>query len=258
MSGSGFGFDEDAVREELEEQLLENHRQYGLKLLAYVYTVDPDEIAVDSEFSIPRGESVMTESRREVFERIKYILKTQGRYGVLYSLVGNLKSLFDDDEEHMILLFVELCEADTFLELDEPMVALLRGCSFLQKVLSERVGSDSNLASLIEEAYRDGVLSEREEQLAQFVRKCRNDAGHNFWLETEFSYVIHEHGAIALIALLTSALESWYGVRWDAVSCRLSVERCLRIVRQEFEFEWEVSPNRDWDVQSVNSRYNRR
>jgi hypothetical protein len=255
--GPGFGFNEEEVHEQVEEAMWQDHQEFALKLLAYVFSVDPAEVEVDSEFSISRGERVTTQTKQEAVERIKYVLKTQGRTGALYALVGNLKALFPEEEEHKLLLFVEVSEADHFLELDEPLVALLRGCSFLEKVLGERVESSSDLAPLIQEAYENDVISEEEEQLAQFVRKCRNDAGHNFWLETEYSYVIHEHGAIALITLLDSLLRSWYRVRWNLVTPRLSVERCLRVVKEEFWFEWSEGEVRDWTDAELNPTYDR-
>lgn len=59
----------------------------------------------------------MTQSKKEAVERIKYLLKTQGRTGTLYPLIGNLKQFRDDDDEHKLLLFVELSECQHFLEI---------------------------------------------------------------------------------------------------------------------------------------------
>lgn len=250
---------EEALREEFREELYEKHRQFGLKMLAYIYNADPESIEVNHDYSIPRGETVMTESEEEAIERIKYILKTQGRTGVLYPLIGNLRAFYPDEEENKLLFYVELSEANRLLEIREPFAALLRGCSFFEKILSERLGSTSSLAELIEEAADAGEMTEEEERLAQFVRECRNDAGHNFWLETEYSYVVHEHGVISLLALLESMLASWFSTRWGTVPPRLTPERCLRIIEQEFSFEWNPSGGlRSWDTGSMNSRYDRK
>lgn len=259
MPPNPFTLDEDELREQIEQEVYEDHRQFGLKLLAYIYAVDPDNLDIEPGYHISRGEEVVTQSKKEAVERIKYLLKTQGRTGTLYSLVGNLKQLHDDDDEHKLLLFVELSECQHFLETDEPFAALMRGATFLEKTLGERLSSSSSLAFLIQEAKDNDVISTEQEQLAQFVRECRNDAGHNFWLETEYSYVVHEQAVHTLICLLDSLLKRWYQTRWNLVTPRLSPERCLRIVRGEFGLQWrEHNGLRQWNADSMASCYDRR
>ncbi|TKX42299.1 hypothetical protein EXE41_17480 [Halorubrum sp. SD690R] len=247
------------LRNQIREQVYEQNRQLGLKLLAYIYSIDPDDIDVDPDYAVPRGEAVMAEGSEEALETIKWQLKNLGRTGTLYSLIGNLKTLFPDDEEHKLLLFVELSECQHFLEQDEPFAALIRGATFLEKALGERLSSSSDLAYLIQEASDEDIISTEEEKLAQFVRECRNDAGHNFWLETEFSYVVHEHAVLTLICLLNSLLERWYLTSWNLVTPQISSSRCLRIVRGEFGLRWGESDGlRQWITNSMNERYDRR
>jgi len=259
MPPNPFTFDKDELRKQIEEEIYEDHRQFGLKLLAYIYATDPDDREINPDYHISRGEKVVTQSKKEAVERMKYLLKTQGRTGTLYSLIGNLKHFHDDDEENKILLFVELSECQHFLEINEPFAALMRGATFLEKTLGERLSSSSRLAFLIQEAKDNELISTEQEQLAQFVRECRNDAGHNFWLETEYSYVVHEHAVHTLICLLDSLLRRWYQTRWKLVTPLLSPERSLRIVRGEFEFQWgERNGLRQWNAGSMASRYDRR
>jgi hypothetical protein len=253
-----FNIHEDDIREQVQEEMYDRHRQFGLRLLAYIYLAEPEEIEIDSSYTIDRGEQVITQTKEEAVKRIKYLLKTQGRTGVLYSLIGNLKAIYPDDEEHKILLFVEMSECQHLLETNEPFAALVRGATFLEKTLSERLSSSSGLAYLIQEAADADVISNEQEMLAQFVRECRNDAGHNFWLDTEYSYVIHEHAVHSQITLLDSLLQRWYQTRWNPVTPRLNSERCLRIVRDEFGFEWGSSDGlRQWDTDSMTERYDR-
>jgi len=259
MPSKPFAFDEDELREQIEEEFYNQYRQFGLKLLAYVYAVDPDDLDIDPDYQISRGEKLVTQSKEEAVERIRYLLKTQGRTGTLYQLIGNLKQFHDEDDEHKLLLFVELSECQHLLEIDEPFAALLRGATFLEKTLGERLSSSSSLAFLTQEARDNDVISTKQEQFAQFVRECRNDAGHNFWLETEYSYVVHEHAVHTLICLLDSLLQRWYQTRWNLVTPRLSPERCLRIVRDEFEFQWGAHNGlRQWSTDSMALRYDRR
>ncbi|QAU11653.1 hypothetical protein EKH57_02105 [Halorubrum sp. BOL3-1] len=259
MSPDSSPLNEDRLQNQIEQEVYEQNRQLGLRLLAYIYSVDPDDIDVDPDYAVPRGETVMTEGSDEAVETIKWQLNNLGRTGTLYSLIGNLKVLYPDDEEQKLLLFVELSECQHFLERDEPFAALIRGATFLEKTLSERLSSSSDLAYLIQEARDEGVISTKEEALAQFVRECRNDAGHNFWLETEFSYVVHEHAVLTLICLLDSLLERWYRTRWNLAIPELSPERCLRIIRGEFGFTWGASDGlQQWITDPMNERYDRR
>jgi len=77
MPPNPFTFDKNEVREQIEEKIYENHRQFGLKLLAYIYAVDPDDLEINPNYHISRGEKVVTQSKKEASERVKYRLKTQ-------------------------------------------------------------------------------------------------------------------------------------------------------------------------------------
>ena len=251
--------DENELREKLRDNLVEKHQQIALKLLAYTFSADLDDIEVDSDYSIPRGETVMTETKKEVVERFKYVLKTQGRTGALYAIIGNLKQLYPEEEHHKLLLFVELSATKRLLEQREPFSALMRGATFLEKILGKRVSSESNLGYLIQEAADDNVLSDEQEMLAQFVRECRNDAGHNFWLDTEYNYIIHEHAVRTQFTLFDSLLTNWYQTRWNPATPSMAPEHCLKVICDHYKFEWGSKDGlRQWKSGAIAERYDRR
>ena len=251
--------DEDELREKLKDTLVEKYQQNTLKLLAYTFSADPNGIEVDSDYSVPRGEAVLAKTTEDAIESLKYVLKTQGRTGALYAVVGTLKQLYPEEEYHKLLLFVELSATKDLLEQKEPFSALIRGATFLEKALGERVSSESNLGYLIQEAVDDNVLSDKQEMLAQFVRECRNDVGHNFWLETEYNYVIHEHAVRTQFTLLDSLLASWYQTRWNPAIPSLTAEQCLKVIHDHYKFEWGSKDGlRQWKSGSIAEKYDRR
>lgn len=236
-------------------ELQSRQRDQLIKLLYWIYTEDIDELEIGEEYKLARNEPVITNSFEEAKKYHGYKIQKEGKRAPLVNIITALCELSAESKHHMLFLFVELSEANEYLNSRQPLPALSRSCSFLQHTLSERMESTNDLDDLIRKGSENGVLSSNEERLAQFIRACRNDVSHNFWLETEWSYIVHNHAALCVITLLNSLLESWYGQQWY-VKNRLSAKRCLRVIEEEFLLEWNVS-ERYWEYDSIDEEYER-
>lgn len=226
-----------------------------IKLLYWVYTGDIEEIEISDEYKLARDEPVIADGFGEAKKYHGHKIQREGKRAPLVNIVTSLCELSAESKHHMLFLFVELSVADEYLNNRQPLSSLSRSCSFLQHTLSERMESTDDLDDLIRTGSENEVLSSSEEKLAQYIRACRNDVSHNFWLETEWSYVVHNHAALCVITLLNSLLESWYGQQWY-VKNRLSAKRCLRVVKDEFSLEWNAS-KRYWRYDSIDEKYER-
>jgi hypothetical protein len=211
-----------------------------INLLAWVYTTDPEEIDVPDEYHVPRGERRLPMTRAEQMRYIGYQLKNRGRRNPVALLSTNLIQHLDESKHHAVFLLIELSEMDLLLDQDHILPTLIRTCSALQPLLNERIAegdTDKDLSPVIREARKEHVLTFEEIKLAQFIRHCRNDASHNLFYNTEMGFVVHHHAAVCVVTLLNSLLESWYGVEWN-VENRISAELGIRLIEQEFGFEW--------------------
>jgi len=227
-----------------------------INLLAWVYTMDPDEIDVTDEYHIPRGERRLPMFQAEQMKYIGYLLKSRGRRNPVALLSTNLVQYLDESDHHMVFLFIELSETDLLLDQNHILPTLIRTCSALQPLLNERIeeeDADKDLSPVIREARKEHVLTFEEAKLAQFIRHCRNDASHNFFYNTEMGFVVHDHAAVCAVTLLNSLLDSWYGVEWY-VENRISTELCIRLIEEEFGFEW-IPQNLTYDKNSLEERY---
>lgn len=164
-----------------------------------------------------------------------------------------LVRLTDESKHHLVFLLIELSEADTFRQQKQFIPIITRTSSFIQHVLKERLQEELRLSRALTKGYRQGELTLQELKLAQFIRHCRNDVSHNFWHDTEWSFIIHHHGSVCSITLLYSLLESWYDVGWY-VDRELNAENCLRVIEGEFEFEWDEE-HLTYEKDSISPRY---
>jgi len=130
---------------------------------------------------------------------------------------------------------------------------LTRAGSFLEHALNDRLGTDKKLSPVIRAAYNNGELSDEEVRLAQFIRLCRNDVSHNFAYFTEWGFMVHDHASVCVKTLLSSISNSWYGVDFR-VGDQLSAENCLRVIEEEFGFEW-LNDKVTYDDDSIRDRY---
>lgn len=233
------------------------HRQrlMLIGLLQWIYKTDIAELEIEDDYDIPLGEKATAWGIEESKNYLGYQMKKKGRRMPVANVITWLCQLSPESKHHMIFLFAELCEADKQLKENQPLPILSRSCSFLEHTISERIDTDDDLDDLIRTAAEEDVLDQDEERLAQFIRACRNDVGHNFWLETEWGYLVHDHAAICVVTLLNSLLHSWYGPQWY-VKDRLSTERCLRIIEGEFGLEWD-NDEKYWDYDTMRPRYER-
>lgn len=230
-------------------------RKMLIALLHWIYTADIDELEISNDYDIPLGEKATAWGFEEAKKYLGYEMKKKGRRMPVANVATWLCQLSPESKHDMIFLFVELFETDKYLKEHQPLPSLSRSCSFLEHTLSERMNADDDLDDLIRNAGEDDVLEGDEEKLAQFIRACRNDVAHNFWLETEWGYLVHDHAAICVVTLLNSLLNSWYGKKWY-VKNRLSTEKCLRIIEDEFGFEWD-NDRKYWNYSSIKPRYER-
>ncbi|GAA0470775.1 hypothetical protein MUK72_07340 [Halococcus dombrowskii] len=230
-------------------------RKTLIALLHWIYTADIDELDISNEYDIYLGEKATAWGFEESKKYLGYDMKKKGRRMPVANVATSLCQLSPESKHDMIFLFVELSEADKYLKEHQPLPSLSRSCSFLEHTLSDRMDADDNLDSLIRTAGENDVFAKDEEKIAQFIRACRNDVSHNFWLETEWGYLVHDHAAICVVTLLNSLLNSWYGKKWY-VKNRLSTDRCLRIIENEFGFEWNNN-KKYWNYNSIKARYER-
>lgn len=221
--------------------------------LRWVYETDPEELDIPDDYRLNRGEHLTVFDEEEQKKRLGAELKERGRRNPVALISSALIAVLDEADENLTFFIVELYEIDLLLSQNHVTSALTRTGSFLQHTLEDRLGVDDDLSPLITDAYENGELSDEEVRLAQFIRQCRNDVSHNFAYFTEWSYVIHDHAAVCAKTLLSSLLDSWYGVEFT-VGDQLSVENCLQVIEGEFGFEWLDTPA-TYDDDSIHDRY---
>ena len=230
-------------------------RKMIIALLHWIYNTDIEELEIGDEYNLSLNERVTARNFEEAKRYYGYEVQKKGRRMPVANVATWWCQLTLKPKHDLIFLFIELSEADTSLKTHQSLQVLSRSCSYLQHTLTERTGLDGNLNALIRNAGKDGVLTDSEEKLAQFIRACRNDVSHNFWLETEWGFPVHDHAAICVITLFNSLLNSWYDQGWY-VEDRLSTKRCLRIIEGEFGFEWD-GDERYWDYDTINPWHER-
>lgn len=225
------------------------------ELLEWVYTVDPESIDISDDYHVPRGERRIPVSIEEQKRYFGYILKNRGRRNPVATLTSQLIQLTPESEEHLVFLITELSEVDLLLRQNHVVPVVIRTASFLQQILEERIDENGDAFDLIVAA-NGSEMTGTETRLAQFIRLCRNDIGHNFAFDTEYSFEVHDHAAIAGVALLNSLRESWFNYDWY-VENRLSAANCVRVVEGVFGFEWEPE-NDTYGKYSMNEEYDNR
>lgn len=230
------------------------HRIHGyVDKLRWVYETDPGELEVPDDYRLNRSEHLTIFDEEEQKKRLGAELKERGRRNPVALISSTLVAVLDEVDENLTFFIIELYEINLLLSQNHVMSVLTRTGSFLQHALEDRLEVDGDLSPLIADAYEDGELSDEEVRLAQFIRQCRNDVSHNFAYFTEWSYVVHDHAAVCAKALLSSLSGSWFGVEFT-VGNQLSVENCLRVIEEEFGFEWLDDPA-TYDDDSIRDRY---
>jgi hypothetical protein len=227
-----------------------------LEVLEWVYTVDPDTIEPEGEYEIERGASWRADTPDEWKDVFGADLKKRGRRSVVANITSYLVNFTEEDQDLLVYLLTELSETDLCLKQNHIIPALMRTGSFLQQCFNERLGCDKDLYSVIVEAEDSDEISESQVKLAQFIRLCRNDVGHNFSYDTEYGFEVHDHAAICTVTLLNSLLAYWFGSKWY-VETRLSIENCIRVIEKEFGFDWDSSEV-TYRKYSMNSTYDNR
>lgn len=227
-----------------------------LEVLEWVYTVDPDTIEPENEYEIERGERWRADTVGEWKDVFGADLKKRGRRSVVANITSYLINFTEGDQDLLVFLLTELCETDLCLNQNHMTPALMRTGSFLQQCFNERIGCDKDLYDVIVEAEDCGEITESQAKLAQFIRLCRNDVGHNFSYDTEYGFDVHDHAAICTVTLLNSLLASWFGSQWY-VETRLSIENCIRVIEDEFGFEWD-SGEITYEKYSMDAAYDNR
>lgn len=221
--------------------------------LRWVYETDPDELDIPDDYRLNRGEHLTVFDEEEQKKRLGAELEERGRRNPVALISSALIAVLDGADENLTFFIIELYEIDLLLSQNHVTSVLTRTGSFLQHALEDRLGVDDDLSPLITEAYEDGELSDKEVRLAQFIRQCRNDVSHNFAYFTEWSYAVHDHASVCAKTLLSSLSDSWYGVEFT-VGDQLSVENCLRVIEEEFGFEWLDGPA-TYNDDSIKDRY---
>ncbi|MBX0286605.1 hypothetical protein EGH22_09725 [Halomicroarcula sp. F28] len=227
-----------------------------LEVLEWVYTVDPDTIEPEREYRIERGERWRADTLDEWKDVFGADLKKRGRRSAVANITSYLVNFTEEDQDLLIFLLTELSEADLYLKQNQVIPVLIRTGSFLQQCFNERIGCGKNLYNVIIEAYAVGEITDSEVRLAQFIRLCRNDVSHNFSYDTEYGFEVHDHAAICTVTLLNSLLASWFGSQWY-VETRLSIGNCIRVVENEFGFEWD-SEDTTYEKYSLDPKYDNR
>ncbi|ELZ45638.1 hypothetical protein C464_11990 [Halorubrum coriense DSM 10284] len=239
--------DEDELRERLQEGIETNNKRFLINALVYCYHHSEDDLQdAERQFDVGRGEVIVASgSFSEIFEQMRYELRTKGLEFALVWVVGNMFQYFGTDKRHQIITMVEICEMDRLVSNNQFIQANIHLCSYLGQYLKEQNDEqDSNLYYRIQTARDEEVFSEQQERLAQFLRDVRNDAAHNFWLETEWSFVIHEFAGIVAITLLDDVLRDLGITSWP-VEPNLSWGNVFRVIEDEFGFEWDED-EREW------------
>jgi len=209
--------------------------------LRWVYETDPEELDVPNNYRLDRGERLTVYDEEEQKKRLGAELQERGRRNPVALISSTLIAVLDEADENLTFFIIELYEIDLLLSQNHVTSVLTRTGSFLQHALEDRLGVDDDLSPLITDGYEDGILSDEEVRLAQFIRQCRNDVSHNFAYFPEWSYVVHDHAAVCAKTLLSSLSDSWYGVEFT-VGDQLSIENCIRVIEEEFGFTWLDSP----------------
>lgn len=227
-----------------------------LDVLEWVYTVDPDTIEPEYDYEIERGKGWKADTLEEWKDVFGADLKKRGRRSSVANITSYLTNFTGQDQDLLVFLLVELSETDLCIKQNHVTPSLMRTGSFLQQCFNERIGCDKDLYDVIVEAKDYGEISEPQTKLAQFIRLCRNDVGHNFSFDTEYGFEVHDHGAICCITILNSLLALWYRSKWY-VETRLSIQNCIRVIEGEFGFKWD-SDELTYEKYSMDSKYDNR
>lgn len=221
--------------------------------LRWVYETDPAELDVPNDYRLDRGDRLIVYDEEEQKNRLGAELQERGRRNPVALISSSLIAVLKKEDENLTFFIIELYEIDLLLSQDHVTSVLTRVGSFLEHALNDRLRTDKKLSPVIRTAYEDGELSDEEVRLAQFIRHCRNDVSHNFAYFTEWSYVVHHHAAVCAKTLLSSISYSWYGVDLS-IGKQLSVENCLRVIEEEFEFEW-LDDKVTYEKDSIRDKY---
>ncbi|KZN23690.1 hypothetical protein A4G99_12505 [Haladaptatus sp. R4] len=231
----------------LREKIEGNQKEFFTHILRYCYEYDEEDLEdAEKQFDIARGEAMAVSGTfSEIKEHIQWELKTKGRKFVLTAILGQMYHLIGYENRHKVLTMVEISEVEEHTDNRRPLEAIIRFCSYLDNLLKEENNeSDSKLYYRIQTASDEELFTEEQEKLAQFIRDVRNDASHNFWIETEMSYAIHDFAAISSITFLEKLLHQIGVTKWH-VESRISIENALRVIEEEFEFDWDPD-EREW------------
>jgi hypothetical protein len=227
---------------------------YGyVNKLRWVYETDPAKLDVPDGYRLDRGEHMTVYDEEEQKKRLGAELQQRGRRNPVALISSSLIGVLDEEDENFTFFVIELYEIDLLLSQNHVTPVLTRTGSFLEHALNDRIGSNKRLSPVIRAAYEDGELSDKEVRLTQFIRHCRNDVSHNFAYFTEWSYVVHDHAAVCSKTLLSSISDSWYGVDFR-VGEQLSIENCLRVIEEEFGFEW-LDDKVTYEKDSIRNEY---
>ena len=240
--------DEEALKATIKDDMESTHKRFLINTLRYCYNHEVEDLdSAEKQFDIARGEAkVASGSFSDVFEHIQWELKNKGRQFVLTAVLSNVFQFIGYERRHTMLTLIEISEVEEHVEERRPMEAIMRLCSYLDNLLEEENDGDSgSLYYRIQTAADEDFFTEQEEKLAQFIRDVRNDAGHNFWVETEMSYAIHDLAAIVSITLLDRILRKKGITSWP-VQSQIGIGSALRVVESEFGFIWD-SDEREWD-----------
>ena len=164
----------------------------------------------------------LTESERERAERIietqqpridssedfhavsKFYRDEDGHRRALEKLYYSFKAFRESGGElnnWYFLYMAEICEVNRlFGDEEEPESALIRGTSFLEHDLEERVTISNHrtnydpeqdyvsFGNLVNWAADDGVITASQQKLYHFVREVRNMFAHHTWLDRQRDY----------------------------------------------------------------------
>lgn len=215
-----------------------------LQLLHWVYSTNPGELDIDEEYEWVRGDKISAETLEEQKDALGFLYQEYGRRRVVANITTGLVSIVSEDDSLFVFMLTELCEIDLCIEENHILPAIMRGTSLLHQCFRSKLGSEDNFGSVIEDVSEEGIITDLQLRLVQFVRLVRNDAAHNFSYDTEYGFQVHDHAATCVVTLLVSLLESWFGFDWFDVELfvepQLSVEQCIRVVEEEFGFEWDA------------------
>lgn len=230
------------------------YRIFGyVNKLRWVYETDPEEIDVTDSYRVNRGNRLRVYDDAEQKKYLGAELQSRGRRNPVSLISTALIQHLHENDENLTFFIIELYETNLLLSQNHVTPILTRAGSFLEHALNDRLGTNMKLSPVIRAAYNKGELTDEEVRLAQFIRLCRNDVSHNFAYFTEWGFMVHDHASVCVKPLLSSISYSWYGVDFR-VGDQLSIENCLRVVEEEFGFEW-LNDKVTYDDDSIRDRY---